>query len=353
MKDENLHSVISFLKGQPSRREEMLAIEPVPGEVIFFEVHWLLTRRCSYSCSYCPPHRHNNRAPQVNELTIIRGLSRLVQLLKGRSIRINLTGGEPTIHPDFLGFIRQTTFPSSIKAVRVVTNLSSSERLFTGLGEIAAAKPGHVQVVASFHWERANPQSFTKRVYLLLNSGIQVLVKLMVDASNLDLLRRLASELSILFKSYPHFAIAIQRVRNLGVNPDSELENVGRTYFQNISQWNDRRIMILRSEEEIKYQILEDVDSLIRRRENSFTGWICDAGVNALFIDSDGSVFSAGCKPEPAPLFNLFDEHSVPPELRQVRCPHAFCECASMIRIPKRHISATTISKPSAHYATS
>jgi len=325
-----------FTERTSNLHEEIVAIEPAMEEELLFEVHWLLTRRCSYSCSYCPPHRHDNRSPQADELTLIRGLNRLDGILTDRIFRINLIGGEPTIHPAFLSFIYQTTILSSIKAVRVVTNLSSPEGVWSGLRKIAATKPGHIQVVASFHWEQADPQSFIGRIGSLLESGIQVLMKLMIGVSNLDLLRKLTSDLSILTHSYTHFSVAIQRIRNLGVDPDLGLEILGQTYFKNISHWYDRRIIIVSSRNGLRYESLEDIDSLISNGKNSFTGWICDAGLNAFFIDTNGSVFSAGCKPESTPLFNLFNEDSIPPKLQPVKCPHPICECASTIRIPKR-----------------
>ena len=98
------------------------------------------------------------------------------------------------------------------------------------------------------------------RIGFLLESGIQVLMKLMIGVSNLDILRKLTSDLSILTHSYTHFSVAIQRVRNLGVDPDLGLEILGQTYFKNISHWYDRRIIIISSRNGLRYESLEDVN---------------------------------------------------------------------------------------------
>ncbi|MBK8467579.1 MAG: radical SAM protein [Chloracidobacterium sp.] len=326
----------TFKEPNPYLHEDVIAIEPVFGEELLFEVHWLLTRRCSFSCSYCPPHRHNNRSPQVDEVTLIGGLERLDGILSDRIFRINLTGGEPTIYPAFLSFINHTTTLSSIKAVRIVTNLSGPDRVWSGLRKIAATKPGHIQVVASFHSEQADPLSFVERIQFLLESGIQVVTKFMVAISNLDLLRKLMPTLSGLTDAYSHFSVAVQCVRDLGMDVDNELEMLGRTYLNNISHWYDQRSIIVSSKKGLRCESLGNIDDLIRSGKNSFKGWTCDAGLRAFFIDTDGSVFSAGCKPESLPLFYLFDEASEPSKLQSVICPHSICECASTIRIPKR-----------------
>ena len=80
-------------------------------------VTWDLGRRCNYDCSYCPPNRHDKVSPYA-ELSKLKKTAKfvldycntLVSYKKSNNkdhqlISISFTGGEPTVHPDFLKFV--------------------------------------------------------------------------------------------------------------------------------------------------------------------------------------------------------------------------------------------------------
>ena len=80
-----------------------------------FVVIWDLGRRCTYACTYCPPHRANKISPIVEFKDLkasIKFLDKYVTLYeemrnKPYNIRkISFTGGEPTLHPGFLKFAK-------------------------------------------------------------------------------------------------------------------------------------------------------------------------------------------------------------------------------------------------------
>ena len=78
-----------------------------------FQVIWDLGRKCTYACTYCPPHRQNKFAPYVqmdelkNTLDFVKeycdiyDFYRVTPPMKS----ISFTGGEPTVHPDFFPFV--------------------------------------------------------------------------------------------------------------------------------------------------------------------------------------------------------------------------------------------------------
>lgn len=103
----------------------------------FYEIHWFITRRCSFSrCSYCPPHRHNPKSFQADKESLIMGSWEIRNnLVSNNKIRLNLTGGEPTIHPNFKDFIDTALNTNKVKAVRIVTNLASNEKIYKYLAD--------------------------------------------------------------------------------------------------------------------------------------------------------------------------------------------------------------------------
>jgi len=78
-----------------------------------FQIVWNVSRRCTYSCSYCPPHRHTKTSPAVSLHDMeqaIRGIHSYTELLqKFRKTemkrKLSFTGGEPCANPDFFTFL--------------------------------------------------------------------------------------------------------------------------------------------------------------------------------------------------------------------------------------------------------
>ena len=76
-------------------------------------VTWDIGRRCNYDCSYCPSHRHDNFSPHAT-LDTLKGnvdfLYKYIDLYMNhryfKETSISFTGGEPTVNPNFIPFIK-------------------------------------------------------------------------------------------------------------------------------------------------------------------------------------------------------------------------------------------------------
>jgi len=78
-----------------------------------FQVSWDLGRRCNYDCSYCPAHRHDNFSPhatldelKANVNFLFEYIDTYMQYRKVKRTSISFTGGEPTVNPNFVPFIK-------------------------------------------------------------------------------------------------------------------------------------------------------------------------------------------------------------------------------------------------------
>ena len=80
-----------------------------------FQIVWDLGRRCTYACTYCPPHRNNKTSPIVgfddlkDSIEFVDDYISMYEEFRDKPYRIkslSFTGGEPTIHPGFLKFGR-------------------------------------------------------------------------------------------------------------------------------------------------------------------------------------------------------------------------------------------------------
>ena len=86
-------------------------IDLLDGNV--FQVTWDLGRRCNYDCSYCPVHRHDNvsRHATLDELKnsvdfMFEYVNAYIEHRTFKSVSISFTGGEPTVNPNFIEFVK-------------------------------------------------------------------------------------------------------------------------------------------------------------------------------------------------------------------------------------------------------
>jgi MoaA/NifB/PqqE/SkfB family radical SAM enzyme len=78
-----------------------------------YQIIWDLGRRCSYSCSYCPPHRNNKTSPFVTYDNLCQTMDKIDEYSslydsfrkRPSKKKLSFTGGEPTVHPDFFNFL--------------------------------------------------------------------------------------------------------------------------------------------------------------------------------------------------------------------------------------------------------
>lgn len=76
-------------------------------------VIWDLGRKCTYACSYCPPHRKNSWSNTASFDELVKtadDLERYSNLLNQHrrtpfKLSASFTGGEPTVNPDFFPFL--------------------------------------------------------------------------------------------------------------------------------------------------------------------------------------------------------------------------------------------------------
>ena len=78
-----------------------------------FQVTWDLGRRCNYDCSYCPVHRHDNFSPHASLDDLKKSTKFLFEYVDTymekrtmKSVNISFTGGEPTVNPNFINFVK-------------------------------------------------------------------------------------------------------------------------------------------------------------------------------------------------------------------------------------------------------
>lgn len=65
------------------------------------KIEWNLGKRCNFNCSYCDEFTHDNFSPHMSFEVAKKTIDKIVDKLPGRRFKMNLTGGEPTVNPEF------------------------------------------------------------------------------------------------------------------------------------------------------------------------------------------------------------------------------------------------------------
>ncbi len=166
-------------------------IDLLDGQV--FQVTWDLGRRCSYDCSYCPSHRHDQHSPfaslddlKKNVHFIFKYISLYMKYRSYKSASINFTGGEPTIHPNFAELIEHTRvefesqYANKFKCTMAVTsngamNKKVAEAILKNLNHITISYHAEASVILKEQVKRRIVQFSKEGPALGFNISINVM----------------------------------------------------------------------------------------------------------------------------------------------------------------------------------
>jgi organic radical activating enzyme len=71
------------------------------------QIYWELGRRCNYDCSYCWPWIHNKTDQHKSLEELMKATYNLEEnFIKGQPVNFIISGGEPTVNPAFLDWMR-------------------------------------------------------------------------------------------------------------------------------------------------------------------------------------------------------------------------------------------------------
>lgn len=71
------------------------------------QIYWEIGRRCNYDCSYCWPFIHNNHEAHKSLEALLSASEKILhKFARGQKVNFIISGGEPTLNPAFLDWVR-------------------------------------------------------------------------------------------------------------------------------------------------------------------------------------------------------------------------------------------------------
>lgn len=129
---------------------------------------WQITYKCNYKCTYCHAPKHGQKS--VVETSIISKEEWIkiwnnIYAMYGEC-EINISGGEPSIYPNFFDIVEGVTKKHKAE---IVTNLS-----FDIGKSIRKLNPERVRFAASFHPQHVGVEEFIAKIKEIKEAGFIV-----------------------------------------------------------------------------------------------------------------------------------------------------------------------------------
>ena len=179
---------INPIPSVPSCKIPPVIPESVASETCFpigKQILWDIGRRCNYACSYCWPGAHNRTDPHIPWDTITRVSQRMIdEWADGGQIRWYFGGGEPTLHPRFIEWMKWLTERN--QWTLVTTNGSRPAKYWKELIPYLTA------VNMSVHFEYANEDKLMDNISAICEHFMQhnddhwLEIKLMSTPDSID-----------------------------------------------------------------------------------------------------------------------------------------------------------------------
>lgn len=278
------------------------------------KIEWNLGKRCNLDCGYCPAEIHDNYSSHTDIKFLINTVDTLCKI--GKPIRISLTGGEPTVHPNIEELINYLS--QKVDWINITTN---------GLrpGKWYCEQPVN-HYVFSLHFDNDHWQRSLENIIMVGKwFGKPIHVNLMAHHEYMDKVRYAYNELD-----EENIPVVVRRIRWTQGDHDTfdDLRYEGKDL-----EW------IIATDSTARPNCVDDTgntyhsNDVIKKHLNQFKDWKCSAGIESLMINWDGEVHRATCRVGGS-LGNIYNGSFEPPT-EWITCTRNWCTCAADIPLTK------------------
>jgi len=224
-------------------------------------VRLAVTDRCNLRCQYCMPAHGIEIAPRADLLTF-KEMYRIIRVLTELGVnKIRLTGGEPFVRKDFVGFLEMLSFNDLLEAINITTNGAMILKHIPTLEKMHKIK--HINLsIDSLQKEKFN-QITRRDVFPEVYQTFEALEK-----SSLNLKLNVVVQPGFNTDEIVDF-VALTKDKNVAVRFIEEMPFNGKGQREMQENWNYTRIL-----EEIKTQF--DVEPIVSEKSSTSRNFSID-----------------------------------------------------------------------------
>ena len=289
-----------------------------------FEIEWVLTERCNYSCSYCATYDNNAPTYFKTKEEYKQAVLYLKKYINNKKAKVNFLGGEPTLNKNWINLVKMLDDENFV--CRITTNLAIHPKKYVEKLEGMSRF-----IITSFHPEFENPDLFVEKIKILERAKLLHSVSVMADKNNWNTVVEVYNKLKNIVEDCALVKITDEHSSDYKISSgyidysDDQLRQISETI----------------SSTKRDYEILVDgvshtVDSLRDVTDLNFKGMMCAIGKDRLHIKPNGDVYPSACflnYPQTR-MGNIYKEN-LKKVKKEVKCPFTHCYCGPDIRIEK------------------
>lgn len=291
-------------------------------------VDWMLGNSCSYACSYCPKALHDGsvRWQKTDDvLHLYHQLQHHYVETYDKTIWLQFTGGEPTMHPriiDLLGHASDMGFKVSL-----ISNASRTIRFWEKIN------PCLNSVILTYHAEFADRDHFIQ-IGQMMVERISVHVNVTMIPDRFDQILEDAQEIN---RALPSASVSLKPLRQ---EFGSELYDYSEEQMRVLSKGlpatappvGEKPRSLMRAVTPSGESEVLRANQFILRGMNNWKGYKCNVGLESLRVKGSGEVYRGVCGVG-GPIGRLGQEIDLPKQ--PIRCTKSACSCLADILIRK------------------
>lgn len=315
-------------------------------------IEYLSSTVCNYKCNYCYPESHDGKHRFTNDLeTLKKNLGHALKIYREhfnkKKIRINITGGEPTLWPQLGEFAEYFNQEYNCN-VTIVTNGSRTMRFWKEYAKYFG------DIGISIHNEFSDIDHIIEVMdWIYNNTNALINGTVLMDPKNWD------KCVSIVEKLTSHPTPWVLKVRPIVLDGDmTHYTDEQNAYLNNKvkkmppKEWlqlmrdlgnlqvsDDGMNLVMDNNEVVRAQSF----TIFENGWNHFTGWKCNIGIDRFFIGPNGEITgSCGARnlfniEPPLSIYDLnFTSKFSKDIIVETTCKQLWCDCPTEIKLPKR-----------------
>lgn len=323
---------------------------------------WFIGKRCNYDCSYCSSFTHDNYSPHIDKIKAFHFLDQLEKcaIEQKKKIKLEITGGEPFVHPYFIEILKYAKSKTRIRHLSVTTNGSLPFLIYEQSSVYIT------NITISLHLEQSD-KVIDETIAKIIN--LNQITKWFLNV-NLMALPGKFEKLKYVIKQFDenHIKFVLRKIdppnehnktttrkKDLPNNFDQELyeKYFAKDKIIKKNNWNDALNWDqYYSKQELEFfdnfitknkwqniklhlpdeQIELNTDDLKSKNLNSWQGWKCYIGIDSIYVQHTGEVFRGNCM-QGESIGKIGEKLNWPTE--PITCPLKWCTCKSDMVVRK------------------
>lgn len=319
-------------------------------------VDWYLTHMCNYRCSYCFSHDRTIDRKKFCDWDDLKRAVDHLDSINRPAYKFTLSGGEPTIHPEFFRLIEYLAerLGERLNYILIISNGSRQGKLYEKLAQLAEGI--NLNMLVSLHTEYANAEHIEELIRKLADK-MSITFNLMFNPERRGFTRQLHQMLCemrrehafcmniALLRMPPAFDVLDKRYeeedfawRQEALERFKEATKASEKKFSQRCRFPESIYIEYERDGIRKYEALpyEERDSRLQQGFYNFKNMSCIHGSSVVTIGDNGMVKGAQC-PQADFKYNIYKENPFHKSdfTKSVICRQQNCGCSANDSIPK------------------